>query len=50
MHSSLSGTCNVEKGKTVGVTDYVTKFDAKHLREVILQVFEKEAQEAPVSV
>jgi len=40
MHSSLSGTCNVEKGKVVGVTDYVTKFDAKHLREVILRIFE----------
>ncbi len=39
MHSSLSGTCNTEKGKSVGVTDYVTKFDAKHLREVIHRVF-----------
>jgi len=46
MHSSLSGTCNVEHGKTVGVTDYVTKFDARHLREVILRVFEAEAQKA----
>jgi len=40
MHSSLSGICNVEKGKVVGVTDYVTKFDARHLREVILRIFE----------
>lgn len=46
MHSSLSGTCNVEHGKSVGVTDYVTKFDAKHLREVILRVFEAEAPKA----
>ena len=40
MHSSLSGTCNVEKGKAVGVTDYVTKFDAQHLREVVNRLFE----------
>ncbi|MDT7041877.1 chemotaxis protein [Candidatus Nitronereus thalassa] len=40
MHSSLSGTCNVEKGKVVGVTDYVTKFDAQHLRKVIQRIFE----------
>jgi two-component system chemotaxis response regulator CheV len=46
MHSSLSGTCNVEHGKTVGVTDYVTKFDAKNLREVLLRVLEAEAQKA----
>ena len=39
MHSSLSGKCNVEKGRAVGVTDYVTKFDARHLREVIHRVF-----------
>jgi two-component system, chemotaxis family, chemotaxis protein CheV len=42
MHSSLSGTCNVEKGKAVGVTDYVTKFDARHLREVIYRIFDPE--------
>lgn len=48
MHSSLSGSCNVEKGKAVGVTDYVTKFDAKHLREVILRIFDSsEALAAP---
>ena len=43
MHSSLSGNCNVEKGRAVGVTDYVTKFDAKHLREVIHRVFGQSA-------
>lgn len=43
MHSSLSGTCNVDKGKTVGVTDYVTKFDAQQLREVILKIFDPDA-------
>ena len=37
MHSSLSGDCNVEKGKSVGVTDFVTKFDPKVLREKLLQ-------------
>ncbi len=46
MHSSLSGTCNVEHGKSVGVTDYVTKFDARHLREVIIRVFEAETKNA----
>ena len=46
MHSSLSGNCNVEHGKTVGVTDYVTKFDARHLQEVILRVFEARSQKA----
>jgi len=39
MHSSLSGKCNIAKGRAVGVTDYVTKFDARHLREVIHRVF-----------
>ncbi|RMH36153.1 MAG: chemotaxis signal transduction protein CheV [Nitrospirae bacterium] len=38
MHSSLSGYCNVEKGKSVGVTDYVTKFDPKELRDKLVQV------------
>ena len=37
MHSSLSGDCNVEKGKSVGVTDFVTKFDPKILREKLVQ-------------
>ena len=46
MHSSLSGTFNVEHGKNVGVTDYVSKFDARHLREVVTRVFEAEANKA----
>lgn len=33
LHSSLTGTCNVDKGKSVGATDYITKFDAKVLSE-----------------
>lgn len=37
MHSSLSGACNVEKGKAVGVTDYVTKFDPKVLRDTLVK-------------
>ena len=37
MHSSLSGSCNVEKGKSVGVTDFVTKFDPKVLRQKLIQ-------------
>jgi two-component system chemotaxis response regulator CheV len=35
MHSSLTGTCNAEKGKTMGATDYVGKFNPKVLAEVI---------------
>ena len=37
MHSSLSGSCNVDKGKSVGVTDFVTKFDPKILRQKLIQ-------------
>ena len=33
LHSSLTGACNMEKGKAVGATDYITKFDAKMLGE-----------------
>ena len=35
MHSSLTGVCNAEKGKTMGATDYVGKFNPKVLAEVI---------------
>jgi two-component system chemotaxis response regulator CheV len=37
LHSSLTGSCNVEKGKAVGATDYVTKFDPKVLGETLLR-------------
>ncbi len=37
MHSSLSGQCNVEKGKSLGVTDYVTKFHPKELRDKLIK-------------
>jgi two-component system chemotaxis response regulator CheV len=33
LHSSLTGTCNMEKGRAVGASDYITKFDAKMLGE-----------------
>ena len=33
LHSSLTGTCNMKKGRTVGATDYITKFDARMLRD-----------------
>ena len=46
MHSSLSGSCNVEQGKSVGVTDYVSKFDARHLSEVVTRIFKAEAKKA----
>ncbi|MGH7230373.1 MAG: chemotaxis protein [Nitrospiraceae bacterium] len=37
LHSSLTGSCNVEKGKAVGATDYLTKFDPKNLTDTILR-------------
>jgi two-component system chemotaxis response regulator CheV len=37
MHSSLSGQCNVDKGKNLGVTDYVTKFQPAELRDKLVQ-------------
>lgn len=35
LHSSLTGTYNVDKGRMVGATDYVTKFDPRLLGEVL---------------
>jgi two-component system chemotaxis response regulator CheV len=37
MHSSLSGQCNIEKGKSMGVTDYVTKFQPTELRDKLIK-------------
>lgn len=37
MHSSLSGQCNVDKGKSLGVTDYVTKFHPTELRDKLVE-------------
>jgi two-component system chemotaxis response regulator CheV len=37
MHSSLSGRCNVDKGKILGVTDYVTKFHPTELRDKLVE-------------
>jgi two-component system chemotaxis response regulator CheV len=37
MHSSLTGMCNMGKGKSVGATDFITKFDPKVLTEKILK-------------
>jgi len=39
MHSSLSGECNVERGKAMGVTDYVTKFQPLELRDKLVKHF-----------
>ena len=33
LHSSLTGSCNQEKGAQVGATDYVTKFDPKEFSD-----------------
>ncbi len=37
MHSSLSGQANVERGKSMGVTDYVTKFQPVELRDKLVK-------------
>ena len=37
LHSSLTGTCNQDKGRQVGATDYVTKFDPKLLGETVMR-------------
>jgi two-component system chemotaxis response regulator CheV len=37
VHSSLTGTCNEEKAKAVGATDYVVKFDSTVLAETLLR-------------
>ncbi len=47
LHSSLTGACNMEKGKAVGATDYITKFDAKMLGEKL--AYHLEANKTPVS-
>jgi two-component system chemotaxis response regulator CheV len=36
LHSSLTGTCNQDKGRQVGATDYVTKFDPKMFADKLL--------------
>ncbi len=37
LHSSLTGSCNVARGKAVGATDYVAKFDPRVLGETLLR-------------
>ena len=36
LHSSLTGTCNQDKGRQVGATDYVTKFDPQVFAEKLM--------------
>ena len=48
MHSSLSGKCNIEKGKSLGVTDYVTKFQPKELRDKLIKHIGQSQLEAVV--
>jgi two-component system chemotaxis response regulator CheV len=45
MHSSLSGHCNVEKGKSMGVTDYVTKFQPAELRDKLIKYLGRSQRE-----
>lgn len=37
LHSSLTGSCNADKGKAVGASDYLTKFDPKELTQAIVR-------------
>ncbi len=37
LHSSLTGTCNQDKGEQVGATDYVTKFDPKTFADKLMR-------------
>ncbi|HJT18908.1 MAG TPA: chemotaxis protein [Nitrospira sp.] len=37
LHSSLTGTCNQDKGRQVGATDYITKFDPKTFAEKLIR-------------
>ncbi|MDP1757901.1 MAG: response regulator, partial [Pseudohongiella sp.] len=37
LHSSLTGSCNQEKGAQVGATDYVTKFDPKEFSSKLMR-------------
>ena len=46
LHSSLTGACNMEKGKAVGATDYITKFDAKMLGEKLSFYLSEDRQQA----
>ncbi len=46
LHSSLTGACNMEKGKAVGATDYITKFDAKMLGAKLSFYLSEERQQA----
>ncbi len=37
LHSSLTGSCNAERGRAVGATNYVTKFNPKVLAAMLQQ-------------
>lgn len=37
LHSSLTGSCNAEKGKAMGAAEFITKFNAQALKELILR-------------
>ncbi len=37
LHSSLTGSCNQDKGTQVGATDYVTKFDPKEFASKVMR-------------
>lgn len=46
MHSSLSSASNQKLGKSVGVDDYVPKFEPQRLADVLMRTLSNEAQTA----
>lgn len=46
MHSSLSGMSNQQLGRSVGVDEYVSKFEPKRLSETLNRILEASAAEA----
>lgn len=49
MHSSLSGMSNQQLGKSVGVDEYVAKFEPKTLSETICRLLKKLSNNEPLS-
>ncbi len=49
MHSSLSGNSNTKLGQSVGVDEYISKFEPKHLATTITRLLQKSASAAAVA-
>ncbi|MDP1527269.1 MAG: chemotaxis protein [Rhodocyclaceae bacterium] len=49
MHSSLSSTSNMQLGKSIGVDEYVPKFEAQRLAETLSRLLLKDDAAAPAA-